>query len=102
VCVGVRSRVNLWVRLRVCRVWEGLGLGPLGCIWGGPPSMQTSDILKSAMSHVGRRTLGDDLGFVRGEAKRGACAVGWGFWEPSEKELGDDVEGNASEEVSGR
>src|SRR6267142_2815694 len=55
---------------------------------------------KIRMSHVGRRTLGDDLGFVRGAAKRSACTVGWGvlgLWD-SGRELGEDVEGEAAEE----
>jgi hypothetical protein len=30
------------------------------------------------LSHVGRRALGDDFGFMRRAAERGACAVRWG------------------------
>ncbi len=36
---------------------------------------------------MGRRALGYDFGFMRRAAERGACAVGWGFWEPSGREL---------------
>ena len=36
---------------------------------------------------------------MRGAAERGACAAGWGgFWEPSGRELGEDVESEAVEE----
>jgi hypothetical protein len=55
---------------------------PICCARAVHPNLRYPQI---RVSHVGRRALGDDLGFVRGTAERSARAIGWGilgaFWE---------------------
>ena len=62
------------------------------------PSLQTSGILKSAC-RTWEDALWATISVLCEERQSDALArLGGGFWEPSGRELGDDVEGEAAEE----